>query len=195
MECTNNTTENDSNLTITETDLSENVTNLNTAMDLADIITGRKKCGELIRDEKHRYYKNYFTPTKNNQLYQEKVTKKGETFNLTFKHEWLTNHPWHVYSKELDGHLCKTCVLFDKSKKNQGIFVKNAFQKVSKPEKIKEYETLAYHPIAMLKAKDFINSCEYPTTNVEYDAEKEKQYENNLHVLKRVIQAVKVCAK
>ena len=87
MECTNNTTENDSNLTITETDLSENVTNLNTAMDLADIITGRKKCGELIRDEKHRYYKNYFTPTKNNQLYQEKVMKKGETFNLTFKHE------------------------------------------------------------------------------------------------------------
>ena len=35
-----------------ETDLSENVTNLNTVMDLADIITGRKKCSELTRDEK-----------------------------------------------------------------------------------------------------------------------------------------------
>ena len=174
MECTNNTTENDSNLTITETDLSENVTNLNTAMDLADIITGRKKCGELIRDEKHRYYKNYFTPTKNNQLYQEKVTKKGETFNLTFKHEWLTNHPWHVYSKELHGSLCRACVLFDKSEKNRGIFVKNVFQKVSKPEKIKEHETLAYHSTAMLKAKDFINSSKDPTTNVDYDAEKKK---------------------
>ena len=83
MECTNNTIENDSNLTITETDFSENVTNLNTAMDLADIITGRKKCSELTRNEKYHYNKNHFTPTKNNQLYQlyqEKVTKKGETF-------------------------------------------------------------------------------------------------------------------
>ena len=47
----------------------------------------------------------------------------------------------------------------------------------------------------MLKAKDFVNSYEDPATNVDYDAEKEKRYENNLHVLKRVIQAVKVCAK
>ena len=46
-ECTNKTIENDSKLTITETDLSENVTNLNTVIDLADIITGRKKCSEL----------------------------------------------------------------------------------------------------------------------------------------------------
>ena len=76
MECTNNTIENDSNLTITETDLSENVTSLNTVMDLAGIITGRKKCSELTRDEKYRYYKNHFTPTKNNQLYQRKKGKR-----------------------------------------------------------------------------------------------------------------------
>ena len=157
-----------------ETDFSENVTNLNTVMDLADIITGRKKCSELTPDEKYSYYKNHFTPTKNNQLYQEKVTKKGETFNLTFKHEQLTNHPWHVYSKELHGSLCKACVLFDKSENNRGIFVKNVFQKVSRPEKIREHETLAYHSTAMLKAKDFINSSKDPTTNVDYDAEKKK---------------------
>ena len=54
---------------ITETDLSEkNVINLNTLMDLADIMTGRKKCSELTRDEKYRYYKNHFTRTKNNHL-------------------------------------------------------------------------------------------------------------------------------
>ena len=116
-------------------------------------------------------------------------------FHLTFKHEWLTNHPWHVYNKELDGSLCKACVLFDKSEKNRGIFVKNVFQKVSKPEKIKEHEILAYHATAMLKAKDFINSYEDTTTKVDYDAEKEKRYENNFHVLKRVIREVKVCAK
>ena len=48
MECTNNAIENDSNLNITETDLSENVTNLNTVMDLADIITGRKSVVNLL---------------------------------------------------------------------------------------------------------------------------------------------------
>ena len=85
--------------------------------------------------------------------------------------------------------------MFDKSEKNRGIFVKNVFQKVSKPEKIKEHETLAYHSTAMLKAKDFINSYEDVTTNIDYDAEKEKRYENNVYVLKRVIQAVRVCAK
>ena len=95
---------------------------------------------------------------------------------------------------ELDGSLCKACVLFDKSEKNRGIFVKNVFQKVSKPEKIKEHETLAYHSTAMLKAKDFVNSYKDPTTNVDYDAEKEKRYENNLYILKCVIQAVKICA-
>ena len=117
MECTNNTIENDSNLPIMETDFSENVTNLNTVMDLADIITGRKMCSKLTQDEKYRYYKNHFTPTKNNQLYQERVMKKGETFNLTFKHERLTDHPWHLYRKELDGSLCKACILFDNSEK------------------------------------------------------------------------------
>ena len=48
MKCTNNAIENDSNLNITETDLSENVTNLNTVMDLADIITGRKSVVNLL---------------------------------------------------------------------------------------------------------------------------------------------------
>ena len=128
MASTNNAIENDSNSTITETDLSKNVTNLNAAIDLAVIITGRKKCSELTRDEKYSYYKNYFTTTqKQSTLSKKKVTKKDETFNLPFKHEWLTNHPWNVYSKELDGSLCKPCVLFDKSEKNQGIFVKNVF--------------------------------------------------------------------
>ena len=117
MESTINTLENNSNLTITETNFSENVTNLNTVMDLADIITGRKMCSKLTQDEKYRYYKNHFTPTKNNQLYQERVMKKGETFNLTFKHERLTDHPWHLYRKELDGSLCKACILFDNSEK------------------------------------------------------------------------------
>ena len=56
-----------------------------------------------------------------------------------------------VYSKELSGDLCKACRLFDKSTINRGIFVKNAFQDVSKPEKITEHAGLHYHLAVMEK--------------------------------------------
>ena len=72
MASTNNAIENDSNSTITETDLSKNVTNLNAAMDLAVIITGRKKCSELTRDENIAIIKIILQLLKNNQLYQKK---------------------------------------------------------------------------------------------------------------------------
>ena len=97
-------------------------------MDLADIVTGRKKHKALNRDEKYRYYKNHFTPGEKDQLYKNNIRKKGQAFNLSFKHKWLADHPWHVYSKELSGGLCKACVLFDKSIKNRVIFVKNVFK-------------------------------------------------------------------
>ena len=29
-----------------------------------------------------------------------------------FNHSWFANYPWLVYSKELDGAFCLTCVLF-----------------------------------------------------------------------------------
>ena len=77
MECTtNNTIENDNNSTITETDLSKNVTNLDAAMDLDVIITGRKKCSEFTQDEKYSYYKNYFRPTQKQSTLSKKSNKK-----------------------------------------------------------------------------------------------------------------------
>ena len=48
-------------------------------------------------------------------------------------------NPWLVYSKELEGGLCKCYVLFDEKDSNQDIFVKRAFQNVGKPEKIREH--------------------------------------------------------
>ena len=105
-------------------------------MDLADTVTCRKEGEALIRDEEYRYYKNHFTSGEKDQLYQKNITKKGEAFNVSFKYKLLADHPWHVCSKELSGALCKACVLFDKSTTDRGIFVKNVFQDVRKPEKI-----------------------------------------------------------
>ena len=56
-------------------------------MDLAHIVTGRKKCEALNRDERYHYYKNHFTPGEKDQLYQKKIRMKGQTFNLSFKYK------------------------------------------------------------------------------------------------------------
>ena len=174
---------------------SENVTKLDEAMDLADIVTGRKMREALNRDEKYRYYKNNFTPGEKHQFYQKNIRKKGQVLNLNFKYKWLADHPWHVYSKELSDGLCKACVLFDKSATNCGIFVKNVFQGVSKPEKITEHAGLHYNLAAMVEAERFIKGYEDPTTNVDFEKDKEERYSENLHVLKSIVQVVKLCAE
>ena len=95
----------------------------------------------------------------------------------------------------MSGGLCKACVLFDKSTINLGILVKNVFQDVSKPEKITEHAGMHYHLAAMVEGVRFIKGYENPTTNVDFDKDKEERYNNNLHVLKRIVQVVKPCAE
>ena len=80
---------------------------------LADVISSVKRRKELKNDEIYQFYKNHFVPTKNDQLSHTVVTKKCSTYKLYFKMNWLDENPWLVYSKELEGGLCKACVLFD----------------------------------------------------------------------------------
>ena len=164
-------------------------------MDFTDTVTVRKKRETLNRDEKYRYYKNHLTPGQKDQLYQKNVTKKGQAFNFSFKYKWLTDHPWHAYSKELSGGMCKACVLFDKSTTNRGIFVKNVFQDVSKPEKITEHAGLHYHLAAMVELERFIKGYKDPTTNVDFDKDKKERYNKIFQVVKRIVQVVKLFAE
>ena len=69
----------------------------------------------------------------------------------------------------MSGCLCKACLLFDKSTTNRGIFVKNVFQDVSKPEKITEHAELHYRIAAMVDTERFIKGYEDPTTYVDFD--------------------------
>ena len=41
--------------------------------------------------------------------------KGGETKNLTYQLSRIQNKPGHVYIKELQGGLCKVCVLIDQN--------------------------------------------------------------------------------
>ena len=112
--------------------------------------------------------------TLSKEYYKERI------FNLSFKYRWLTNHPSYVYSKELSGGLCKSCVLFETSTKYQGIFVKNVFPDVTKTEKITEYAGLHHHLAFMIKSEHFVKGCKHPTTNVGCDKDKKPALKNVL---------------
>ena len=79
----------------------------------------------LTQDHIYRYFKLQKIPSENEDLFKKQVTKADKTFVvLCFKHKWLKDNSWHVYSKELKGGLCKVCFLFDKADEvNRGIFV------------------------------------------------------------------------
>ena len=47
----------------------------------------------------------------------------------------------------------------------------------------------------MVEAKRFIKGYEDLATNVDFDKDKEERYNKNFHVLKRIVQAVKLCAE
>ena len=145
--------------------------------------------------EIYDYLKNHHVPMKGDTLFKKLVTKKSSSFVLSFKMKWMEENPWLVYSKELEGGLCKFCVLFDEKDSNRGIFVKRAFQDVGKPEKIREHAEAKYHNENVTLAQNFVMSFEDPRKNVDYDPKKQERYDKNVHVLKRIIQAVALCAQ
>ena len=74
---------------------------------------------------------------------------------------------WHVYSKELQGVLCKYCVLFDDDDTQQrGKFVNTVFQDIGKSEKIKEHQLTEYRKRNAKKENTFITVFEDPTKAV-----------------------------
>ena len=139
-------------------------------IDLGKIIVNEVKHNTLTRDQIYRYFKHHKIPLENEDLIKKQVTKTSKTFVLHFKHKWLKDNSWYVYSKELKGGLCKSCILLDKADEaNRGIFVKRAYQDLNKPEKILEHAQTKYHNDAMIRAQQFIDSYESPTENIAYD--------------------------
>ena len=67
--------------------------------------------------EKYHYLAKHYCSTGKSSLFQKRVQKGvqkgGETKTLTYQLSWIQKNNWHVYSKELQGGLCKYCVLFD----------------------------------------------------------------------------------
>ena len=114
--------------------------------DLADIVIGRKVLSTLSDVEKYQYLTKHFWPTDKSSLFQKIVQKSGETKTVTYQLSWIQKNDWYVYSKELQGGLCKYCVLFDDDDTWQrGEYVKTVFHDIDKSDKIKEHQLTEYH--------------------------------------------------
>ena len=84
------------------------------------------------------------------------------------------------------------CILFDDFATNapKGNSVKNAFQNVSKSDKISEHEKKDCHNKVLEKAKKFVMTFEDQTKAVTHDKYNNGKCQKNLHVLKLIIEAV-----
>ena len=109
----------------------------------------------MTHEGKYYYFTKHYCHEGQNSLIKKQYIKGGESKNLTYQLSWIQNKPRHVYSKVLQGGLCKVCVLFNPNSgsKPRGKIVKTVFQDVGKSEKITKHETKEYHDDALEKAK------------------------------------------
>ena len=76
------------------------------------------------------------------------------------KVSWIQTKPWYVYSKELQGSLCKY-VYYSTKIRDRNLEVNltwTVFQDVGKQDKVAKHETKIYHKDALENAKDFLES-------------------------------------
>ena len=77
----------------------------------------------------------------------------------------------------------------------RGNFVRNAFQNVSKSEKVSEHETRDYHKKVLEKAKNFVMAFEDPTKAMTHGKHENGKYQKNLHILKLTTEALLLCSE
>ena len=115
--------------------------------------------------------------------------------NRSFRHVWLAEHPWLVYSEVVDGAFCSVCSVFcaDTSKGNLVVQPFRLWHK--KGEKFKVHEHSAYHQHALQQADLLKQSVEKPHTAIaaQLDTRKAANIQRNRTVLKSIARAVLYC--
>ena len=117
--------------------------------------------------------------------------------NRSFRHVWLSEHPWMVYSEQVDGVFCIACAIFC-ARPSLGKFVTEPFRVWNKKsEKVKEHERCMYHQNALEQADHLKLSIEHPHTTIiaQLDARKAANIKRNKEVLKSIASAVLFCGR
>ena len=138
-------------------------------------------------------------------LTNHKVPHKDHTFptqylggcNRSFRPAWFSEHPWMVYSEQVDGVFCIVCAIFctDSSK---GYFVNKPLRVWNKKsEKTKEHVNYLYYQNCMELAENLKCTVEHPEVAItsQIDARKAANIQNNRFILKSLASAVLFCGR
>lgn len=171
------------------------------AADIGDLyLCTNKSPGEFCKavqsltiEQKYNFLKNHKIPH-NSHVFP---TQYLGGCNRSFRQVWLSQHPWMVYSEQVDGVFCISCTLFcaDPSRRK---FVTEPFRVWNKKsEKVKEHERSMYHQSALEKADHLMHTVEHPHTSIvsHVDARKATNIKRNRAVLKSIARAVLFCSR
>ena len=105
-----------------------------------------------------------------------------------------------MYSKEVDGGLCKYCTLFVKDRNSLGALVNRPFRKWIKVNKIVDgHKDTVYHKIAIECAVDFRQSIDRPELSINARINTEilnfNRIQENRHILKCCANCIIFCGK
>ena len=117
--------------------------------------------------------------------------------NRSFRLDWLSQHPWMMYSDHVDGVFCMACAIFC-SDSSRTKFVTRPFRKWNKKsEKVKEHECSPHHQKVMEQADNLKRVVEHPHTTIsaQIDSRKAVNIERNRDILKSIARAVLFCGK
>lgn len=169
-------------------------------VDIGDIYLQAKSSREfcnavqaLTIRQKYDLLKNHKKPHKE----QVFPTQHLGGCNRSFRHMWLSEHPWMVYSEQVDGVFCIACALF-RADPSRGKFVTKPFRVWNKKsEKVKEHEHCLYHQSALENSDHLKQTVEHPHTSIvaQVDARKAANIKSNRAVLKSIARAVLFCGR
>jgi hypothetical protein len=148
--------------------------------------------------KKYDLLKNPWTPPKNYQF-----TIK-EQRRLKFQIDWLNRFLWLVYSRKLQGALCKYYVIFANNTVGKGTHQKLSAL-IIKPftkwkdaiERFNHHSTSEYHKLSIIRSEEFIIVMENKESNIanEIDTSRKKQVIENRAILRPIMQTIILCGK
>ena len=83
---------------------------------------------------------------------------------------------------------------FDNTDQNRVMFVKKACQDIKRSEKIKAPEETQYHSDTIKAAQNVVYMYGNLNANVDSNQQGEMNYEKNVHIMRRIVEAVLLCA-
>lgn len=165
--------------------------------------------GEMEDAKKLQYLVSHFKPASTDTLHSHPVFKQGRCWNASFQQQWLEKFQWLSYSNELEGGLCRYCILFPERPNrggshgaNPGVLVLGPYQKpytkaLGRDGLLISHEKSSMHRHATEKADVFIQNFKTPDARIDNRLMKQQseQEQKNKEVLRQIVLAVEFLAK